>query len=245
MNREQLQEYLSSYPISLHLFQELASTNQTAWEILSESTAPYSLIIAERQSKGRGQWGREWQSPPGGLYLSLAFQAGLANCQIYPLVFATATGIAEKLRSRSIPVELKWPNDLILKGKKLGGIKIESRDSYIVIGVGINWVNPVPPQGINLMGYISSLEELAAFATLGILEGYEYYLREGIEKVLRVYTDLWINSEQYVTFNGCRGVIIGVTESGYLRVRLQSENASSVVTCPPGSVSLGYDRGRD
>ncbi|MDV3000528.1 MAG: Bifunctional ligase/repressor BirA [Chroococcopsis gigantea SAG 12.99] len=246
LNPRLLEEYLSAYPLSVHIFPQVASTNTTAWEILSRAHDPI-LVIAEAQSEGRGQWGRQWQSPKGGLYLSLAFDTALSNPANYPLVFASGWGIATALRNKGLPVALKWPNDLMLEGRKLGGIKIESRGVYIVVGVGINWLNPVPGTGINLASYESllSLEELAALTTLGILDGYDYYRRQGIEELLKVYTDLWINDRQKVIINGHEGTIIGVTQEGNLRVKLHSENASTVMTCPPGAVSLGYDQDRD
>ncbi|NJN87430.1 MAG: biotin--[acetyl-CoA-carboxylase] ligase [Leptolyngbyaceae cyanobacterium SL_7_1] len=163
--------------INLHVFNRVASTNTTLWELLDQGAQAGTVAIALRQESGRGQWGRQWQSPVGGLYVSIALEPDLAIEYSAQLTLASAWGIATALRQHAIPVQVKWLNDLVVKDRKLAGILTETRlqrgkITKAVIGVGINYCNPVPPTGINLemiqtqqqTSSIESLESLAAIA---------------------------------------------------------------------------------
>ena len=240
-------------PIPLHIFANIASTNTKLWELIDSGVETLVGVIALQQSAGRGQWGRNWVSAKGGLYLSVALELDLAIDKNPHLVMATAWGIATVLRSYQLPVTIKWSNDLILNQRKLGGIKIETRNSQTritqaVIGAGINWSNPVPQVGINLESYyqdkdqktITSLEELAAITAYGILLGYQYYLAVGIDRLLADYLVILSSLGQQVMFHNCPGKVTGVTTDGKLKVRLRSPGATTEISLAPGQISLGY-----
>jgi BirA family transcriptional regulator, biotin operon repressor / biotin---[acetyl-CoA-carboxylase] ligase len=252
---QQLEGELSHLGISTHVpvhwFEMLPSTDRTAWELLDSAEKPPFAVIASQQSAGRGQYGRQWRSETGGLYLSLALETDLPVDRSPHLVLATVWGIACRLRSYQVPVAIKWPNDLILQGKKLGGIKIETRIrgekiARVVIGVGINWCNPVPETGIHLQSHgenaIASLEALAAVTIAGILSGYEYYLSHGIERLLTGYLSLFAHLGQEVTIEGQTGVITGVSDRGELKVRISTASASTEICLPTGAIALGYNQ---
>lgn len=144
--------------LPLHLFESLPSTNQTLWELLDRGATADTTVIAARQTAGRGQWGRQWRSHPGGLYLSMALAPNLQASHSAQLTLCSAWGIATALRNYNIPVLIKWPNDLLLLGRKLGGILTETRVhqgqiTQAVVGVGINWSNHVPESGITLQSF--------------------------------------------------------------------------------------------
>lgn len=240
-------------PISLFIFDCISSTNSKLWELIDSGIKCPLGAIALQQTAGKGQWGHSWISARGGLYLSVGLDLDLKSDRYPHLVMATAWGIATVLRHYQLPVTIKWSNDLILSQRKLGGIKIETRNHKnklvnAVVGVGINWHNPVPETGINLASYqqeqgiksINSLEELAAIASWGILLGYEYYLAVGIEKLLDQYLEILSSLGQQVNFNGCLGEVVGVTTGGDLKVKLRSPGASTMITLSPGQISLGY-----
>ncbi|WP_204106607.1 MULTISPECIES: biotin--[acetyl-CoA-carboxylase] ligase [Spirulina sp. CCY15215] len=257
--------HFSQGAIALHHYEVLESTNTTAWELLKNGASSPLVVIADRQTAGRGQWGRQWQSDRGGLYLSLGM--AIESAIGIHLTFSSGWGIATALGREGIPVELKWPNDLILEGKKLGGIKTVTKGQvrgkrqvyppptpnsphYTVIGVGINWQNQPPEPGIALSsflqgqsrGAIATLESLAAITTCGILSGYHYFLNEGVDALLSSYWELAIAKGRSVTINGCPGKIVGITPQGELRIRIESPGASTEICCPPGTITLGYDR---
>lgn len=241
---------------SIHLFETLASTNQTLWDLLEKGSKSGTVVIATQQTAGRGQWGRQWSSLSGGLYLSVAIAPNLPVQNSYQLTLCSAWGIATALRDQGIPVNIKWPNDLILCGRKLGGILTETkihqgRITKAVVGVGINWANSVPTSGINLQSYqanhhavtLNSLEMLAAVTLSGIIAGNQR-LPE-IDTLLLDYQKLLINIGDCVCVDGRSGIIVGITPTGELRVRLCSMIDPNLLTAPeiclkPGTISLGY-----
>lgn len=240
--------------IPLHILPIIPSTNQYLWELIEQNDSLPLAVIARQQTAGKGQWGRQWQSLPGGLYLSVGIKTHLKS-ELFPhLVMATACGIAEALRKYNVPVSIKWFNDLILLGKKLGGIKIETRTkqefiNHAVVGVGINWTNTVPAPGISLQSYyqtstqprIVSLEQLTAITIYGILSGYQSYLEVGIEQIKDNYLKLFYNLRQKVTFEGCSGIVTGITTNGELKITLRSPGATTEICLAPGQISLGYN----
>lgn len=242
-------------PVPLQVFEIIPSTNIQIWELIDKGATTPLAAIALEQTAGKGQWGREWQSSWGGLYLSVGISLNLALVNNAHLVMCTAWGIATVLRTYALPVSLKWLNDLILDGRKLGGIKIETRTrqqqiTQAVIGVGVNWTNPVPNLGINLKSYyqkstviktIFSLEELTAIAIYGILFGYQYYSEVGINNFIDSYQAILATLGKKITFHGCPAEVIGVTNQGELKIRLKSLGATTEICLSPGQISLGYD----
>ena len=244
----------------LHIFETLPSTNQTLWELLNQGATTGTVVIAAQQTAGRGQWGRQWQSSPGGLYLSVALAPNLQASNSAQLTLCSAWGIATALRGYGIPVCLKWPNDLLLKGRKLGGILTETRVQQgqitkAVVGVGINWSNCVPDSGINLQSFceeelslsVTSLEMLAAIVLEGLLSGYQCWSAQGIEILLQSYLELLDRQGCHVIVDGKPGIIKGITPTGDLRVCLNSTgatdapNVATEICLKPGTISLGYD----
>ncbi|MEM7554751.1 MAG: biotin--[acetyl-CoA-carboxylase] ligase [Cyanobacteria bacterium P01_A01_bin.84] len=263
LNRQQLESFLKLernsvyFPFSLHIFDTLSSTNKTAWELSEQNVSPGCVVIATKQTAGRGQWGRVWNSAEGGLYISVLITTELAAKDSYQLTLASAWGIADKLQQRGIRVEIKWPNDLVLDGFKLGGILTETKIQQekiqkAVIGVGINWQNPVPATGINLTTWqretqcqaISSLEHLAATVLLGIESGIQCLSQEGVNILLSRYIQLLRNLGDEVYLNHQTGTVVGVTTGGNLHVRMKTSDSKSVTTpeiyFQPGTIKLGY-----
>jgi len=264
-------------PFSLHIFDSLSSTNQTAWELVNQGAEPGTVVIAREQTAGRGQWGREWVSPTGGLYLSVAIKPQLKATDSYQLTLATAWGIAAELRKAGVNVGIKWPNDLVLNSRKLGGILTETKVNQgqinqAVIGVGINWSNPVPETGINLESWqtvqnswsISSISMLTSKVLLGIDSGIECLYQEGINILLSRYLDLLTNIGDEVYVNNFLGTVVGVTSQGSLRLKKATYDTKESPFCEvpqvgekprpdfvltpeeifiqPGTISLGYCR---
>lgn len=239
--------------ITLHCFETLPSTNQKLWELLNQGATAGTLVLATQQTAGRGQWGRQWQSSPGGLYLSAALAPNLSASNSAQLTMCSAWGITCALRSYDIPVFLKWPNDLLLLGRKLGGILTETRVhqdqiTKAVVGVGINWSNSVPESGITLHSFcedqlhpaITSLETLTAIVIQGLYFGYQSWQKQGIEILLPSYLELLDSQGRHVMVDGIPGMITGVTPSGELQICLNSTTTTREIYLKPGTISLGY-----
>lgn len=242
----------------IRILDSVSSTNQTLWKFLQQGAKSGTVAIATQQTAGQGQWGRQWQSAAGGLYLSMGVDLNLAIARQAQLTMASAWGIATQLREYGILVQLKWPNDLILTGRKLGGILTQTKVCQqqiiqAVIGVGINWSNPVPQTGISLQNFwdqssepppVQSLELLAALVIRGIELGLQQCLHGKIDYLLKNYVGLLTSLGRQVEIEGNSGKVIGVTPTGELRVQLEStaSSASSREVCfKPGTISLGYD----
>lgn len=117
----------------LHFFPEVDSTNRVLRQLARQGAAEGTAVVAERQSAGRGRLDRAWHSPAGGLYLSVL----LRPVPLLSLRLGVAAARAVEETCRFGP-ELKWPNDLLVEGRKLGGILVESEGEWAVAGVGIN-----------------------------------------------------------------------------------------------------------
>jgi BirA family biotin operon repressor/biotin-[acetyl-CoA-carboxylase] ligase len=243
---------------ALRIYGDLPSTNEWLWH-LERTAGPLpdgTTVMALRQSAGRGQWGRQWQSPEGGLYLSWFVRPQTPAENAPQLTLCAIWGVAAALRDRGLPVWIKWPNDLLLGDRKLGGILTETRlgsDGRInraVIGIGLNWQNPTPETGISLAqwfrdnGPIPGLDDLAAIAAivwLGLWRGYQTWEQQGIGGFLADYLELLAHRGRPLTVGDRTGLIIGVTAQGELRVRFPDDPTADT-PFPPGSLSLGYGR---
>ena len=129
----------------LHYFAELSSTNTRARELAERGAVEGEVVVAESQTRGRGRLGRRWESPPFlNLYLSIILRPKLAPAHAAQITLTAAVAVAETVgfvlgRAPTI----KWPNDILVDGKKLAGILTEAacdaeRIEYVILGVGLN-----------------------------------------------------------------------------------------------------------
>jgi len=133
----------------IDLFDELSSTNVEATSLGHSGAEHGTVVIAERQTAGRGRLARVWFSPGGvNIYCSLVLRSHLPANRLaewlswLPLIAALAAAEAIECVT-SVPVSLKWPNDLLLSGRKVGGVLCENNQAspsgpFQVIGIGIN-----------------------------------------------------------------------------------------------------------
>ncbi|UCJ19098.1 bifunctional biotin--[acetyl-CoA-carboxylase] ligase/biotin operon repressor BirA [Pseudomonas sp. MM211] len=135
--------HLGSWPITL--LQQVDSTNAEAMRRLAAGAAPPFLIVAEQQTAGRGRRGRNWVSPFGeNLYYSLVLRITGGMRQIEGLSLVVGLALLQTIREAGVSgVGLKWPNDLLVGGRKIAGILLElSGDPadvcHVVIGIGVN-----------------------------------------------------------------------------------------------------------
>jgi BirA family biotin operon repressor/biotin-[acetyl-CoA-carboxylase] ligase len=129
----------------IYYFDTIDSTQNFALKLSQKPYENGSVVIAERQTKGRGRLNRKWASPKGGIWLSVLLRPNfeLSLTSLFPMITSLALCIAIE-KTLKIKPEIKWPNDLTLKGKKVVGILIDvaiesNKIDYLVIGVGINF----------------------------------------------------------------------------------------------------------
>ena len=130
---------------TLLYYPQLTSTMDEALRLAAAGEREGTVIIAETQSAGRGRRGRRWHDQPGhSLLFSAVLRSTVAPRRLPILSLGTAATVAEVLSSRyDLPVATKWPNDILVRGRKVGGILLEGRGEAVVVGVGLN-VNGQP-----------------------------------------------------------------------------------------------------
>ncbi|MDM8542847.1 biotin--[acetyl-CoA-carboxylase] ligase [Desulfococcaceae bacterium HSG9] len=128
----------------IHFFPETGSTMDIARDLARKGCPDFTVVIAERQTKGRGRLKRVWHSADGGLYFTVVTRPLLPPVHSFRVCFAASVALAETLRTLyKIDAGVKWPNDILVDGRKLSGMLSEmeaeaDRVAYIAIGIGIN-----------------------------------------------------------------------------------------------------------
>jgi len=119
-------------------YETLGSTNDEAKRLARDGAAGGTIVWAGEQTAGRGRRGRQWASPPGNLYMSLLWRPECAVAEAAQLGFVAALALAEAIDHAEL--RFKWPNDLLLGGKKIAGILLECETGagFVVIGMGVN-----------------------------------------------------------------------------------------------------------
>jgi BirA family biotin operon repressor/biotin-[acetyl-CoA-carboxylase] ligase len=125
------------------VFDNLGSTNMTAKELAKAGAEEGTVVIARTQSQGRGRFERSWESPGGGVYLSVILRPNVPLEKTPLLSFVAALAVTKALSSYGLHATIKWPNDVRVNGRKIAGILLESEGggvtiNYVVVGIGIN-----------------------------------------------------------------------------------------------------------
>ncbi len=132
----------SSFP-PIHVVDVCGSTNDDVKELARQGAPHGAAVAAHQQTQGRGRRGHVWQSPYGGLYLSVLLRPTAPMMYFVGLPAVCALGVAEALDALGVKnIALKWPNDIVIESRKLAGVLVEGGSSpdgvYAVVGVGLN-----------------------------------------------------------------------------------------------------------
>ncbi|MCG2728306.1 MAG: biotin--[acetyl-CoA-carboxylase] ligase [Candidatus Methanoperedenaceae archaeon] len=127
---------------AIHYFKETESTNIIAREIAS-SVEEGTVVIAESQTGGRGRLGRKWLSPEGGIWLSIILKPRIQPLYAPRITLLAGVAVAKTIHSQGLQARIKWPNDVLINGKKVCGILTEigaemDMVDYCVVGIGID-----------------------------------------------------------------------------------------------------------
>lgn len=174
-------------------YRETDSTNSKAKELAESGYPEGTIVIAENQLIGRGRMNRKWFSPPGaGIYMSVILRPVLSPTDSPMITIMTAAALADALATIDLSVQIKWPNDILLNGKKLSGILSEmdtERDliNYIILGVGINVNTPhtILPDDIKNTATSIMIETGRSFDRVNILKTFLKYLEQYYEYLKR------------------------------------------------------------
>jgi len=227
---------------ALHHYYKTGSTNTEAMAAAAEGAAEGSVFLAEEQTAGRGRGAHSWQSAHStGIYCSVVLRPVLPPSEV--LVLALAAGLAvraaiEQVDAR-VSADLKWPNDVLIAGKKVSGILTEmnaeaTRVRYVVVGIGINvnqgsFPQELEDEAISLRTATGS-EWSRVELTAALLKSLDREYRQLVEQsgarqsILRRFTEQssWVRGKPVrVEENGSRieGTTEGMDERGFLQVR--------------------------
>lgn len=124
---------------AIHVFQEVASTMDVAHALAAEGAVEGTLVWARRQTGGRGRLGRTWESPEGGAYFSIILRPERPATEIPQLSLIAGLATTEAIREcANVSARVRWPNDVLLGGKKVAGILTEAKNGSVVLGIGVN-----------------------------------------------------------------------------------------------------------
>ena len=142
LNKNIILANLPKNRVNLSIFDEIASTNEVSKNIIIENE--FNLVLAEKQTAGKGRHGKNWHSPKSGnIYMSLSTKKELNHSPVSLLVGIICANVLSEYTIKGA-VGLKWPNDIVVNNKKIGGILIEKEISNneitTIIGIGINFL---------------------------------------------------------------------------------------------------------
>lgn len=213
-------------------------------------------VIAREQTDGRGRAGHRWHSPKdGGLWLSIAHTFEERNSPTGSLALALGVAVADALEAIGVSeVALKWPNDIVAGGGKLGGMLIESRGRRAIFGVGINTA-PVDPAAVGerpllpptdleaLLGEAPAISRLAAAVLERVAEALERYARDGFAPFVAEWNRRdWLKGRDVAIADlepPVSGRATGIADDGALLV----SSDAATVRVVAGTVLLASDSG--
>ena len=232
----------SGFPFRIALHEEVASTNDEVKRAL-EAGEPEGLVVrALRQVSGYGRQGRSWTSPEGGLYCSLLLRPQVAPRELPTLSLVVGMAVRRALVALAgaraeEAVRIKWPNDVVLKGKKVSGTLTEMSTeidyiNHVVIGAGINVNQDTFSDDIKATASSLKLElgksvkrsELIAAVMKSFEKCYEIFIEtEDLSGLQELYNSMLVNRDQEVKVlepgNEYKAHAIGINQTGELIVR--------------------------
>lgn len=184
-----------SFSWAIEIHDTLESTQATLKDMALKNASEGTVVQALQQTKGKGRYEREWVSEEGNLFFSLLIRPSCPAHSIGPLSLLTGLAVAKAIQPYLDEPEslvLKWPNDILLVGKKCAGILLETEIGadqnieWVVVGIGINVSSAPPDLGICLGDHVQSSVDLNTLRD-DILAQFDLYYslwrREGIEKI--------------------------------------------------------------
>ena len=167
MNQHQVKKSLAKLPLArIKYFESTGSTNDEALAWAANDAGDLSLVVADAQTAGRGRLDRKWFTPAGtALAFSLILRPSTDEQRhLSRMVGLAALSIADALQKRGLSPRVKWPNDVLLNGRKVAGVLIESvwsgeQVDYVVMGMGVNTLKGSVPEGEVLQFPATSLED--------------------------------------------------------------------------------------
>ncbi|MFH1239157.1 MAG: biotin--[acetyl-CoA-carboxylase] ligase [bacterium] len=241
----------------MRYFTATDSTNEQAKKLASRGAAEGTVLIAEKQTRGKGRLGRHWVSPAGGIWMSVILRPDFAPSQAPMMTMVASLAVAGAIKEvTGLEAKIKWPNDVMIEINKNGvmrkvcGILTEmgaevDRIHYLVVGIGINVNNQLPKE----LGHTAcSLDELAGkvprtLLARKVLEKLEYYyflwLEKGAQVIMKEGRRLSAVLGRTIKVATAEGLITGkaidIDNKGALILRLKNKTKKEILA---GEVTL-------
>lgn len=235
---------------NLVCLEETDSTNVRARQLAEEGAADGTVIIADRQSAGRGRLGRRWESPSGvNLYTSILLRPNIPVQQAPQLTFLTAVAVAETLQQHChLAAGVKWPNDILVRGAKIAGLLNEMNAEteqihFVILGVGVNlnMTSEQFPEDLNYPATSVFLETGAKVSRVAFIRSfletldgyYGEFIAEGFVPIRRRWESLCalMNTRIQIDQNSgmLQGTLVGLDADGALRLQLEDGRVERIL----------------
>ena len=249
MDQTSLTQALQGLPLHKVVYlPTVGSTNDEVVKLAEGGAKALSLVVADEQSKGRGRSGRNWLTPSGSaIAMSVLLPAdGISGTELAKVTGLGALAVCEALQKYQLEVQIKWPNDVLLNGKKVCGVLAEAHWrgdilEHLVVGIGINVATTSVPPAETLNFQAISIEEVL---------GRQVQREELIREVLASMHNWWpsLGSSEFITaweshlayigedveivstnqeVEAVSGALIGLNDLGHLRLKLSTGKEKS------------------
>ncbi|MBN1280588.1 MAG: biotin--[acetyl-CoA-carboxylase] ligase [Candidatus Thermoplasmatota archaeon] len=234
---------------NLLAYDEIESTNSTAKQLASAGAEHGTVVLAKTQSQGRGRFDRTWESPEGGVYLSIILRPQVSAEQTSLLAFVAGLAVAHTIRSYGLPAMIKWPNDVRVHHKKIAGMLLESElvnqtVTFLIVGVGINlniestaFSNEIQSQSTSVAVELGSPVEFYEFLTRLLLQfdtWYQQFLEKQYDQILshwKTASDTLGKPVRIQTKGDTlEGIAIGIDKQGFLRLQTKRGETKTIMS---------------
>lgn len=225
----------------IQFFKKIPSTNLYAKQLVKDNIEEGTVIVADVQTHGLGRKNRLWHSPAGGLWFSVVLYPHIPAHRGMLITMASSISVAQAFKKiTGISPEVKWPNDLLINGKKVCGILTEidaglDKINYIIVGIGINVNNDIDEElseiaislkqvtnskisRIKLLRYI--LQHLDLNYNKIILGNFDSIRKVWLSCSNIIGRKIQVEDENIVT----KGIVVDIDDSGYIILDIGSDN---------------------
>lgn len=254
IDQQKISELVRSLIIGsdIMVLDSVSSTNTMLSEIASSNPGEGMVLIADEQTGGRGRAGKNWFSPSGSnIYMSVLFRPDIHPSYSPVFTFIASLALVKTLKGFNFVPEVKWPNDILINGKKVSGVLTEMRSKegkldYIIVGIGLNVNLTEELININLSGEVNKVTSLflesgekfgreqVASRLISVLD--EYYLkflRLGTHFIVADWTNKWGKLNEFVSINVSGKIVSGVVRKvdsyGYIYIEEPGGNLKKIV----------------
>jgi len=198
-------------------FDKIPSTQDYAHELIASGRASdHTAVLAAAQSAGRGRFRRTWVSHHGNLYVSFIFDCPERDAR---LSYAIAVAVAETIASFGVRPTIKWPNDILIDNKKVSGTLIEYSGNFVIVGIGIN-VNSNPTVDRYKTTKLDNYSEIPMNELLNrLMRNIDKWRRTDFRAVRARWTEMAVNLDKPVKYQGELAELVGINENGALVLR--------------------------